>query len=346
MVSIRLTDVQRTDLEQVSRQAVGRVALRAQLVLLADRGHRVPQSAAIQGCGQDVVRTWLHRSAAHGVAGLADRPRRGRPPRDRRARHLGDAQARQSPRCAGLIQTCWTVALLATCLAARFGRVLAATTVRRHRTAAGWRWRRPRLAPASCLPAKRDPDAEGKRAAITTALRHARCGACHLRVLDEGDLHRLPVLRACWMTGPRLRVPTPGTTAQRACCGALDAVAGVVHRADHERTLAVPVVAFLQRVADTDPAAPRVLVMDTVQPHHAKVVRAWLAANPRVSVLWLPTDAAHDAHPVARIWGLMKGAGAATRLAGSRPARTNLARRFFATLAPHPVPASLFPGAA
>ena len=61
MLSIRLTDTQRAELEQVSRQAVGRIALRAQMVLLSDRGHSVPQIAAIHGCGQDVVRTWLHR---------------------------------------------------------------------------------------------------------------------------------------------------------------------------------------------------------------------------------------------------------------------------------------------
>lgn len=345
MVSLRLTDAQRAELEQVSRRAVGRVALRAQMVLLSDRGHSVPQIAAIQGCGQDVVRTWLHRYEAHGVAGLADLPRGGRPPRDRLARQIIDAQASQSPRCAGLIQACWTVALLAAFLAARFGLVLSATAVRRHLKATGWRWRRPRLAPASALPSKRDPDTGVKRAAIAAALRRARRGACHLLFLDECDLHLLPVLRACWMRGPRRRVPTPGTNAKRAFFGALDAASGVFHSADHDRKLAVHFVAFLQRLAAAYPAGPLVLVMANVQTHRAKVVRAWLAANPRVTVLWLPTYAAHDANPVERIWGLMKGAVAANRLAGSLTALTRLACRFFATLAPHPVPVSLVPEA-
>jgi transposase len=340
MLYVRLTGEQRAELEQVSRQALGRVALRAQMVLLSARGHSVPQIAAIHGCGCDVVRTWLHRYQAAGVAGLDDLPRSGRPPRERLARHIVDTQASQSPRCAGLVQACWTVALLTAFLAARFGLVLSGSAVRRHLKASGWRWRRPRLAPASALPRKRDPDAAAKERAIAAALRRARRGACRLLFLDECDLHLLPVLRACWQKGPRLRVPTPGTNAKRAFFGALDAAGGAFHAADHDRKLAVHFVAFLQRLADTYPDGPLVLAMDNVRTHDAKVVRAWLARHPRVTVLWLPKYAAHDANPVERIWGLMKADVAANRLAGSIATLTVLARRFFATLAPHPVPAS------
>jgi hypothetical protein len=61
MMRIHLTDEQRQEVERVSQQAVGRVALRAHLVLLAGRGYRVPQRARIPDCGADVVRHWLHR---------------------------------------------------------------------------------------------------------------------------------------------------------------------------------------------------------------------------------------------------------------------------------------------
>ncbi|HZC84959.1 MAG TPA: hypothetical protein VE194_11040 [Rubrobacter sp.] len=44
---MQVTDEQRRELEQVSRQAVGRVALRAHMVLLSARGYSVPQIAAI-----------------------------------------------------------------------------------------------------------------------------------------------------------------------------------------------------------------------------------------------------------------------------------------------------------
>lgn len=340
MLYIHLTEAQRAELTRLSQQAVGRVALRAQMVLLSDRGHGVPQIAAIHGCGHEVVRTWLHRYRTHGIAGLQDLPRSGRPPRERLARQIVDAQASQSPRCAGLLQGCWTVALLVAFLASRFGLALSGSAVRRHLKASGWRWRRPRLAPASTLPGKRDPDTAAKAAAIVAALRRARRGACRLLFLDECDLHLLPVLRACWQQGPRLRVPTPGTNAKRAFFGALDAASGAFHTVDHDRKLAAHFVAFLQHLAAAYPTGPLVLAMDNVRMHDAKLVRAWRAANPRVAVLWLPKYAAHDANPVERLWGLMKADIAANRLAGSIVELTALARRFCHALQPHPVPAT------
>ena len=47
MIHVKVTDTQRRELEQVSRQAVGRVALRAHMVLLSARGYGMPQIAAI-----------------------------------------------------------------------------------------------------------------------------------------------------------------------------------------------------------------------------------------------------------------------------------------------------------
>lgn len=213
MVYVTLTEEHRAELVTASQRAVGCVPLRAQMVLRLGRGQGVPAIAALHGCGQDVVRIWLHRYRVRGVAGLRDLPRRGRPPQERLAGDSVDAQAGQSPRCAGLVQPCRTVALPAAFLAARFGLALSATSVRRRLKATGWRWRRPRLAPVSARPHKRDPEAAAKNAAIHAALCAARRGTCRLLFLDECDLHLLPTLRACWQKGPRLRVPMPGTNA-------------------------------------------------------------------------------------------------------------------------------------
>src|SRR5256885_16782019 len=97
MIRLDLSDEERREVQQVSRQAVGRVALRAQMVLLCARGYRVPQIAQIHDCGEDVVRLWLHRYHAAGIAGLADEPRSGRPPKDRLAAEVVDTPARQTP---------------------------------------------------------------------------------------------------------------------------------------------------------------------------------------------------------------------------------------------------------
>src|SRR5437588_1915563 len=112
MIRLDLSEEERAALQQVSRQAVGRVALRAQMVLLCARGYRVPQIAQIHDCGEDVVRLWLHRYEQEGIAGLEDEPRRGRPPKDRLAVEIVDTQAGQAPQCAGHARSFWTVATL------------------------------------------------------------------------------------------------------------------------------------------------------------------------------------------------------------------------------------------
>jgi transposase len=338
MLYVPLNDAQRRDLQRASRQAVGRIALRAQMVLLSGRGYDVPTIAQIHDCGADVVRTWLHCYLEHGMAGLEDEPRSGRPPKDPLARQIIDAQAQQPPDCSGHVQSCWTVTLLATFLAVRFRLQLSPSSVRRLLKAAGWRWRRPRLAPASVLRRKRDPQTAPKLAALERARRAAAQGAAVLLYLDECDLHLLPVLRACWMRGPRLRIPTPGKNAKRAFFGALEAASGELHWVDHDRKLAVHFVAFLSQVAAAYPVGRLVLAMDNAPTHTARVVQRWLATQPRVEVIWLPRYGAHEVNPIERIWGLMKTAVAANRLAGSLEALTAAADRFFTDLAPHPVP--------
>lgn len=333
MIYVSLTQAQRDELTTLSHQAIGRVALRAQMVLLSDRGFTVPQIAAIHACGQDVVRIWLHRYQRKGVAGLEDEPRSGRPPKEPLARLIVDTQASQSPPCSGHVQTCWSVSLLSAFLARRFRLALSCTSLRRLLHQMGWRWRRPRLAPAR----KRDSEAEAKLAALAAAQRAAALGQGHLLYLDESDLHLLPLIRSMWMKGRRVRVPTPGTNQRHAFFGALDAVSGQWWYAHHERKLAVHFVAFLQRLAARYPTDRLYLVLDQAPAHTAKVVQTWLKAHPRVTLLWLPKYAAHETNPAERIWGLMKSAVAADRLAGSMAELVAAACRFFNDLAPHPV---------
>src|SRR5260370_3700667 len=116
-----------------------------------------------------------------------------------------EAQASQSRRCAGHVQACWSVALLRAFLARRFRLVLARSSVRRYLHRMGWRWARPRLAPAR----KPDPAAEGKAAALAQATGAAAQGMAHLLYLDESELHLLPLVRAMWMKGRRGTLPPP-----------------------------------------------------------------------------------------------------------------------------------------
>ena len=339
-----LTDGQRRDLERVRRRAVGRVSQRAHMALLSARGYSVPQIAEIFAVGEDVVREWLHRYAREGPSGLDDRPRPGRPPRDRLARHIVDTQASQSPRAVGLVRSCWTVGLLAAFLLARLRLPLSPSSVRRHLKAGGWRWARPRLAPATHAPAgqrKADPASEWKLAQIARSL----AATATVLFLDECEVQLLPVIRSMWMKGPRVRVPTPGRNAKRAVFGALDARTGALQHAIRERKRAVDFVAFLEQLVRAYPTGALVLVLDNVVTHDAKLVRAWLARpeHARVHLLWLPKYSAHEHNPIERVWGIMKDKLAANRLHGSIEALAAEAERFLTETrfrAPHPAPAS------
>ena len=330
----------RQALERLRRRAIGRVSQRAHMVLLSARGYTVPQIAEIFELGEDVVRTWLHRYQQTGPAGLDDRPRPGRPPTDRLARQIVDTQASNPPPNSGLVQTCWTVGLLTTFLATRFGLALSLSSVRRHLKAAGWRWARPRLAPATHAPGsqrKVDPEAALKLNRLGRAL----ASAATVLFLDECELQLLPVIRACWMKGPRWRVPTPGQNAKRALFGALDARTGSLHHLVRPRKRALDFVAFLDHLAQAYPTGAVLLVLDNVVTHDAKLVRQWLARpeHARFQLVWLPKYTAHEHNPIERVWGLLKDAVAANRLHGSIDALVAVAERYLTTTpfrAPYP----------
>jgi transposase len=80
--AIELSNGERAALESMARSYTSpywRVT-RARMVLLAAEGLRNDQIAARLDCGRDVVSQWRKRFFEQRLAGLDDRPRRGRPP--------------------------------------------------------------------------------------------------------------------------------------------------------------------------------------------------------------------------------------------------------------------------
>src|SRR5437762_1706210 len=74
-----LTADEQTALKRMTRQAIGRVSQRAQMILLSAQHRSVPEIAAIFALRRSRVRFWLRQFAARGPAGLYDAPRCGRP---------------------------------------------------------------------------------------------------------------------------------------------------------------------------------------------------------------------------------------------------------------------------
>ncbi|MFJ9369757.1 IS630 family transposase [Nocardia sp. NPDC101769] len=80
---IVLTAPERRRLEKLaySRTTESGLVVRVRIVLDAARGYSNNQIAVRRGVHLDTVRTWRGRYADHGLRGLGDRPRSGRPPR-------------------------------------------------------------------------------------------------------------------------------------------------------------------------------------------------------------------------------------------------------------------------
>jgi hypothetical protein len=79
---IELSDKERAVLERLARSYTLPYwqVTRAQMVLMAARGMGNDEIAARLGCGREVVSQWRKRFFEQRLAGLEDRPRRGRPP--------------------------------------------------------------------------------------------------------------------------------------------------------------------------------------------------------------------------------------------------------------------------
>jgi len=77
-----LTRAERKELTRLIRSnGDARVVRRAQMVRLSAEGQRASQIAALWDVTGEAVRRTIHRFNAEGTAGLADKPRQGRPPK-------------------------------------------------------------------------------------------------------------------------------------------------------------------------------------------------------------------------------------------------------------------------
>ena len=78
---IEISDEDRSELERIVRASSSEVRMveRARIVLAAGEGLSTAQIAERVGCAERTVKKWRPRYARHGMAGLRDAPRSGRP---------------------------------------------------------------------------------------------------------------------------------------------------------------------------------------------------------------------------------------------------------------------------
>ena len=308
---------------QASLRGPWRQAARAVMVLLSLHELAPSQIAGLLDCHPATVRRWISRFNDQGLAGLADRPRYGRPA-------LGGC--RLTSRIAALLRRPgpWTLPRIRRYLG--WPQVSPRTLYRRVRLVAIWR--RPRLI------ARGDPDHDHVVAQIVARLIDLPRRAVVLAE-DETHLNLLPHVRASWtLRGARPEVITPGTNRKVTVLGAIEMTAGTwVYRLG--RRCAADFIALLDQLLRTFPRAPVIVVIcDNDSIHHARKVTTYLEKHPRLEVLYGARYSPHD-NPAERIWGALKNHVANTAV--SWPGRLRQIHSFFRNRSPDQMLATAAP---
>lgn len=280
---VELSGEERAELERVVRAPTSpqREVTRARVVLAAAAGESNRQIAARLGMSELAVGRWRTKFAHEGVAGLADRPRSGRP------RTIDDQTVQRvlaktlEPPPAG--ESHWSVRRLAQ----ETG--LAPATV--HRI-----WRAHRLQPHRTRTFKysRDPELQAKVIDIVGLYLNPPQGALVLCVDEKTQIQALdrtqPILplRPGLPEGRTHDYRRHGTTSLYA---ALEIATGQVLTDCQPRHRAEEFLRFLRRIVRAYPHGELHLVIDNSSTHTTREVNAWLARHRRVHFHFTPKGA-------------------------------------------------------
>lgn len=320
------TDKERQNLRQMKQQEVGRVAMRAHLILLSDHGYHVPAITDIHSICDETVYKWFDRFDAEGPEGLYDREREGRPPKiDAEAEEELRRVLQAPPTEEGYEMTRWTTPTLAEHLERELGTSVHPETVREALQRLEYSWKRPRRT----LPD--DPHYEERMAEIDKAIATAGPQTTVL-FEDETELRRFPPLRRAWMPrGEQRSVEVPEQNDKFTLYGALDISSGEVVAEAHPKGRSDYTKSFLGQVLEQTQGQV-LLIWDRASWHTSKTVEKWVGNHERLDVLLLPKRSPED-NPVEDLWRVLKDVIAANLERGLDVLKA-ACRRFFENLSP------------
>lgn len=303
LILVRLERRVKIQVRRLRRQTRDKgLAIRCQILLLADKGRGRPDIAQSLGCSVSWVGRVLSRYRAGGVAALHDRREdNGTVKLDECYLSLLYDLVDESPQDYGYRRTTWTRELLARLMKEFTGTKVHPATMSRALNRIGARHGRPRPR-VSCPWAK----ARKQRCleAIRSVLEHLPAGQAAV-YLDEVDVHLNPKIGPDWMNqGKQKQVMTPGTNDKRYLCGALDAGTGVLSWVKGEKKNSLLFVGMLRKLArEVYPAAPVIhVVLDNYRIHSSKISReAVRELGGRVVLHFLPPYCPDD-NKIERVW--------------------------------------------
>jgi len=275
-------DVELLRLTRSSAGAAG-LAARARIVLLAADGTSNVQIAELVGVSRPTVDLWRNRYREHGMAGLVDEDRSGRPRRVD-PRRIVEATLTPPPRSLGV--THWS------------SRLLAARLQVSHVTIAqAWKDYGVRPWKAETFKFSTDPELVAKVTDVIGLYLAPPENAIVLCVDEKSQVQALDRTQ-------KVLPMQPGHAEQRThdyvrhgtttLFAALEVATGRVTGLCKDRHRHQEFLAFLKHVAraypDRGDGAELHLVMDNYATHKRVEVRDWLAANPRIHVHFTPTS--------------------------------------------------------
>jgi transposase len=211
-----------------------------------------------------------------------------------------DTLLKAPPQAFGWCRTRWSCATLACELQAKHRLEVSVGTVRRWLHEWGWVWKRAKL-----VAKDNDPQRVERLARVRWQREHLQ--AYELVVFaDELAIHLLPKVGAAWMPrGSQEAVMTPGQNEKQSLAGALNLATGTLLHCLGPRKnngLFRDLLTLLDRTYPEHQVRRIYMVVDNDKIHKAKAVEQWLAAHPRLVLLWLPTYCPR-ANPRERVCG-------------------------------------------
>lgn len=296
------TDEERDELHRMTQQEVGRVAMRAHMILLCAHGRSAYDIADIHGVSDPSVYKWIERFDAEGPDGLYDREREGRPRKiDEPAEDELLRLLKGDPTEERYAFSRWSVPRLTEHLRGELGLHVHPDTVRE----ALHRLRFSYTGPRRQLPA--DPSYQETIRRIDVAISEVGTETTVL-FQDETDLHRFPPLRGAWSRiGEQAEVAVPEQNGKFTLYGALEVLTGEMITEDYPTGKSEHTISLLETVLERV-AGEVLLVWDSASWHTSKAVEGFVARP----------DIGSGARAVAR-------AAAAEAVAGGQPDRGRVA---------------------
>jgi transposase len=310
----------------MKRQEVGRVAIRAHIVLLSSRGYSAYRIAEIHDVSDPMIYKWMDRFDEDGPSGLYDREREGRPRKiDEEVEEEIERLLESNPTEEGQNATRWTAPRIAEHLRRELDVDVHEGTVRDALDRMEYSWTRPRR---TLMP---DPNFAERMRQIDEAMAHAGPETT-LLFEDETILKRFPPLRRQWQpVGEQRAVYVPEENEDFSLYGALNITTGQTITRAFEKGRSDYTIQFLEeiRVRTTGEV---LLFWDQATWHTSQKVTEWLDAHDRIRAVLLPKRSP-EVNPMEDLWRELKEQVAAC-LERSLGALLASCRRYFEALSP------------